>query len=286
MLQVGRLGCSSHTQGCPVATPQLESWTRAHFAAFAIISSPLVLSIVPSDENLAPILDIIGNKLAMQVNQAWAGHPGGLVRTLPPQMVINTTSDVTCGAGSCNPKVDLHLANMTVADGVAWCKSSAECGGFTLQGAKKQPAKEPFPASCAAAADTVFELHFHDSWCAGKSDKNNASTSWRVGGPRPIAGVQLWAKPLGQGKTAALFINGGSSNYTGANISLAELNVTTLSGHAESAAAAAAPSVTVVTDVWTGEDAGAVVDGVWQVGEVLSLDSRFVIFETRAAATY
>ena len=31
---------------------------------------------------------------------------------------------------------------------------------------------------------------------------------------------------------------------------------------------------------------GSVVDGVWQVGEVLSLDSRFVIFETRAAATY
>jgi hypothetical protein len=67
MLQVGRLGCSPHTQGCPVATPQLVAWTRAHFSAFAIISSPLVLSIVPSDENLAPILDIIGNKLAIEI---------------------------------------------------------------------------------------------------------------------------------------------------------------------------------------------------------------------------
>ena len=29
-----------------------------------------------------------------------------------------------------------------------------------------------------------------------------------------VAGVQLWAKPLGKGKTAALFINGGGSNYS------------------------------------------------------------------------
>eukprot|EP01052_Picozoa_sp_SAG31_P000469 SAG31_NODE_14_length_37953_cov_109.719660_3_plen_97_part_00 len=68
MLQVGRLGCSSsHTQGCPVPSSQLEAWTRTHFAAFAIISSPLVLSIVPSDENLESILDIIGNKLALEI---------------------------------------------------------------------------------------------------------------------------------------------------------------------------------------------------------------------------
>eukprot|EP01052_Picozoa_sp_SAG31_P000468 SAG31_NODE_14_length_37953_cov_109.719660_2_plen_215_part_00 len=211
------------------------------------------------------------------------------MRTLPPQMVINTTADVTCGAGTCNAKTDLYCANMTVAEGVAWCKSTPECGGFTLEGSKRQPAKEPYPASCFASADTVFELHFHDAWCAARPNKDNSSTSWRVGGLRPVAGVQLWAKPLGRGKTAALLINGGSSNYTGANISLVELNITTLSrharanmslgGHVEESATA---SATTVVDVWTGEDAGAVVDGVWQVGEVASLDSRFVVFETKA----
>jgi hypothetical protein len=122
MLQVGRLGCPEATHGCPVP-PGLLNWTRAHFSAFAIVSSPLVLSIVspdchwivtlclpvflplssgvhpsgyahlpaetvmkgrtstvrtaqvPTDETLAPLLDIIGNKQAMAVNQAWAvGH--------------------------------------------------------------------------------------------------------------------------------------------------------------------------------------------------------------------
>ena len=40
-----------------------------------------------------------------------------------------------------------------------------------------------------------------------------------------VAGVQIWAKPLGGGKTAALFINGGPTEYT-ASIGLKELNIT------------------------------------------------------------
>jgi hypothetical protein len=44
MLQVGRLGCpgGGHTHGCAVP-PELLNWTRTHFAAFAIVSSPLVV---------------------------------------------------------------------------------------------------------------------------------------------------------------------------------------------------------------------------------------------------
>ena len=37
-----------------------------------------------TDEKLDPVLDVIGNKLAVGINQAWAGHPGSLVRTLVP----------------------------------------------------------------------------------------------------------------------------------------------------------------------------------------------------------
>ena len=37
-----------------------------------------------TDEKLAPVLDVIGNKNALKVSKAWAGHPGSLVRTLPP----------------------------------------------------------------------------------------------------------------------------------------------------------------------------------------------------------
>ena len=73
---------------------------------------------------------------------------------------------------------------------------------------------------------------------ASRPNGDTKYTSWDVGGPRPVAGVQIWAKPLGGGKTAALFINGGATN-TSANITLAELNITA--------------STATVTDVWTGE---------------------------------
>ena len=123
MLQVGRLGCSSRTSGCPVP-PQYEAWTRTHFAAFCIISSPLVLSIYPSDENLAPILDIIGNKQAMAINQAWDGHPGTLVRTLPPTALEGAEPpDTKCRVGQMAGG-DIYTANMTVAEGIAWCSES------------------------------------------------------------------------------------------------------------------------------------------------------------------
>jgi hypothetical protein len=55
------------------------SWNRAHFGAWVITSSPLILGMYPSDAQLAPVLDIIGNAEAIEINQAWAGHPGRLV---------------------------------------------------------------------------------------------------------------------------------------------------------------------------------------------------------------
>ena len=78
-----------------------------------------------------------------------------------------------------------------------------------------------------------------------------------------MAGVQIWSKPLGEGKAAVLFINGGSTN-TSATITLEELNIT-------------ATGRVTATDVWTGADAGAVSNGHWSTGVVGTLDSAFVI---------
>ena len=39
-----------------------------------IVSAPLVLGLDLTDAKLAPILDVIGNKAAIAVNQAWVGH--------------------------------------------------------------------------------------------------------------------------------------------------------------------------------------------------------------------
>ena len=45
-------------------------WNRAHFGAYCIVSSPLVLD-VDALATLAPVVPIITNKDAIDVNQAW-----------------------------------------------------------------------------------------------------------------------------------------------------------------------------------------------------------------------
>ena len=79
MLEVGRV-----TEPAPGT---FYAWNRAHFGAWSVVSAPLILGLRLGDADLAPILDVIANREAIAVNQAWAGHPGGLVDTiyLPPQ---------------------------------------------------------------------------------------------------------------------------------------------------------------------------------------------------------
>jgi alpha-galactosidase len=77
MLEVGRVEAPNDNQSYWL------SWNRAHFGAWCAVSSPLILGLELSDANLDPILDIIGNTEAIDVNQAWAGHPGRLVAELP-----------------------------------------------------------------------------------------------------------------------------------------------------------------------------------------------------------
>lgn len=51
-----------------------------HFGGWCIVSSPLILAFNLSDSDRHDLVwDIITNKEAIQVNQAWAGHPGSQV---------------------------------------------------------------------------------------------------------------------------------------------------------------------------------------------------------------
>lgn len=74
MLEVGRV--AEPTPGT------FYSWNRAHFGAWCVISSPLILGMELSDDKLNPVLDIITNEEAIKVNQQWSGHPGMLVENI------------------------------------------------------------------------------------------------------------------------------------------------------------------------------------------------------------
>jgi alpha-galactosidase len=70
MLEVGNFqGPDNLTQG------------RTHFGAWCIVSAPLYLSFdLTNKSNVDAVWEIISNKEAIAVNQAWYGHPGRLVK--------------------------------------------------------------------------------------------------------------------------------------------------------------------------------------------------------------
>merc|ERR1719174_1366016 len=77
---VSRPGCWAYPDMLEVGRVQGSvEWNRAHFGAWCIVSAPLILGLELTKEKLQPIIDIISNKEALAVNQAWAGHPGSLV---------------------------------------------------------------------------------------------------------------------------------------------------------------------------------------------------------------
>lgn len=77
--------------------PPALTWERAHFGAWCIISSPLVLGLNLLDEEAVDrVWDIISNREAIAVNQRWAGHPGRLVRSWTPDGARRTRPDRQC----------------------------------------------------------------------------------------------------------------------------------------------------------------------------------------------
>jgi len=85
---------------------QLESTKldRSHFASWCITSSPLVIGMDVRDVNekeVKRVWNIIANREAIAINQAWAGHPGGLFKSWTPERTgnVHLTAGQPCQKG-------------------------------------------------------------------------------------------------------------------------------------------------------------------------------------------
>lgn len=78
---LSRPGCWAYPDMLEVGQVQGSvEWNRAHFGAWCITSTPLILGLdVTQPDKLAPIIPFITNPEAIAVNQQWNGHPGGVV---------------------------------------------------------------------------------------------------------------------------------------------------------------------------------------------------------------
>ena len=90
MLQVGVIRKDYHTLGLSTGE------ARTHFGAWCIVSSPLILSHDVNDQVVSDqIWDIISNREAIAVNQAYAGDSGGVYDESSTKVCIN---DRKCGS--------------------------------------------------------------------------------------------------------------------------------------------------------------------------------------------
>ncbi len=77
---LSRPGCWAYPDMLEVGRMPEPGADRAHFGAWVITSAPLILGHrATDDETNAKIWPLVSNELAIEINQGWAGHPGGLV---------------------------------------------------------------------------------------------------------------------------------------------------------------------------------------------------------------
>lgn len=79
---LSRPGCWAYPDMLQIGSFLSFNESRSHFGAWCITSSPLTLSFDLSNRTLVDwAYPIIGNRLAIRVNQEWAGSPGALLRS-------------------------------------------------------------------------------------------------------------------------------------------------------------------------------------------------------------
>ena len=222
MLTVGCNDSPSPHSPCSDGTPLTVTEQYAQMTLWCIFTSNLMLG---SDlRNISKTtLDIIGNPEALAVNRDPKGAHGRLVwdsgAAVPPPTARHAGAaaaeggrvslaagragagaggggEVTCTPGAFAAGGDVHQANMTIPQAVAWCNAHHDCGGFTARGVA--------PASCTDTT-TVAKVYFKDATLTSNTDKT--WTSWNLDKPR----VQVFAKPMASGARAVAVLNRGSS---------------------------------------------------------------------------
>ena len=78
--------------------------TGTHFAAWCIVSSPLVLGLdLTNATNLDLFWPIISNKESIAVNEAWVGDAGKLIKYSKERVQVRNCPHTGCPSPKCNP---------------------------------------------------------------------------------------------------------------------------------------------------------------------------------------
>jgi len=214
---------------------------RAHFGAWVITSSPLILGYDLNDEATTDkVWDIITNREAIAINQAWAGHPGRQIKAWSPTAPVklgNKIYAVPCDKTDMTQKGWSYDAQAKAVKGPGGKCLDANgagsdalllntCDGSSLQqytigddgtinSVSKQGkcvdiwAGHGLPGGpgtslygCHGADNEKFSFEANGTL----SSQGQLCLAGREANPS-TSSLELWAKPLGGGKVAAFVLN-------------------------------------------------------------------------------
>ena len=142
MLQVGNLATFKHD--------------RAHFGSWVVISAPLYLSFDLRDSaRMDRAWPLITNAEVLAVNQAWAGHPGRLVKAWTPARPSTQHYAVAVDLHSCQTGWSFDSTTGHVSLDQSDCGTSI-CGCLTVP-----PASSPLPPSCPSQGGSRAHVGTH-----------------------------------------------------------------------------------------------------------------------------
>lgn len=260
---------------------------RSHFGAWCITSSPLVLGYDMADESMSDrVWPIVSNQEAIAVNQAWAGHPGRMVKQWSPSDPSANGTDAyvwanTCGQspsqkgwtydaskkaishnGKCMELVGKLIA-INACDGSTAQEFTMGSDGSikTHKGLcldvynRKGPVVQSF--SCTGGTNQHFTLT-----SGVLADQSGQCLAEESGAPSESGDdkMQIWAKPLSSNEMAVLVINNDESAHT------ADFDLSQDLGIAGGKAS--------VRDIWNQKDIGSA-SGKYTTDSIAMHDSRF-----------
>jgi alpha-galactosidase len=235
MMEVGSILHPNHTLDV--------EWNRAHFGAWCIVSSPLILGMDMDDPNLALVIPFITNSEAIAVNQQYAGSPGVLLQSNhvaaiappaeDPPPAPHTPKDelgFVVYIGMLNQPDDggkpLRVANMSAGDAEVWCNQTAACTCFTAETTTTS-------GLASGAARSKSEVRFENEplLCASNGihvrNNDNKWRTWVKAGLAPdtaeSGAQQVWGKPQPNGSWAFVLLNSDLTRTMTATIDLAAL---------------------------------------------------------------
>ena len=210
------------------------AWNRAHFGAWCIVSSPLILGLDLDSPHLEEVVPFITNSEAIAVNQQWAGSAGfllstternatargGIARGLAATAPAGHTPADALGfvryVGRLAPPIKtarappLRVSNETVATAERWCHAAPACTCFTREnGASLDGSAGDFQPTA------MYGGEYGRLLCASNGihvrDSDARWSTWVRASLAPAdaehGAQQVWAKPQPRGAWALFLVN-------------------------------------------------------------------------------